>query len=398
MSNSRIQRLKERIKKSSDISSSDTEKILEFSDQLFLKNYSDPRHGKLLNHCILISEGAGKLSEALTSKQVAEDIVRWIHKNYENEETNRDFRVALRVFGKHVTDGDSVPSSIEWVSATTSRSYDPQPDPSNMLSWEKEVQDMIEAARFSRNSAMVAVAWDAGLRSGEFRSLKIGDVGDHEYGLSITVDGKRGQRSLVLIPSVPYLRRWLNNHPESDNPDSPLWSKLDKPESFSYNMFRKIFERLADRAGIKKPVTLTNFRKSRASHLASDGMSQAHLEDRMGWVRGSDVASRYVSIFSESNVREFAKIHGVDVKDKETKDITPLECPRCMRETPREEEVCVWCGQALNPEAVRKLEGVEDRAFDFAVSADRDVEGEAVEIIRKLLEEYPTLKSAVLED
>jgi hypothetical protein len=46
-----------------------------------------------------------------------EDIVRWINRTYDNEETNRDYRVALSVFGRRTSDenGDDPPESIEWV-------------------------------------------------------------------------------------------------------------------------------------------------------------------------------------------------------------------------------------------------------------------------------------------
>jgi len=36
-----------------------------------------------------------------------------------SEETNRDYRVALRVFGKRVTDEDGLPDSLAWITATT---------------------------------------------------------------------------------------------------------------------------------------------------------------------------------------------------------------------------------------------------------------------------------------
>ena len=51
-----------------------------------------------------MAEEFGGLGAALEEKVAAEDLVRWINRNYENEETNRDYRVALRVFGRRATD------------------------------------------------------------------------------------------------------------------------------------------------------------------------------------------------------------------------------------------------------------------------------------------------------
>jgi hypothetical protein len=67
---------------------------------------------------------------------------------------------------------------------------------------------------------------------------------------------------MLLIPSVPYVRDWLDEHPAPDDRDAPLWPKLQTPEEISYRMLTKMFKKPAERAEIEKPVTLTNFRKS----------------------------------------------------------------------------------------------------------------------------------------
>jgi len=64
-------------------------------------------------------------------------------------------------------------------------------------------------------------------------------------------------------------------------------------------MFTKILEGAAEDAGVDKPVTFTNFRKSSASYLASQGMNQGHIEDHHGWVRGSDVADAVLTLIKE---------------------------------------------------------------------------------------------------
>jgi len=70
--------------------------------------------------------------------------------------------------------------------------------------WDEHILPVLNNAKYARNKAAVAVDWDSGTRSGEFRSMKVGDVGDHKYGKEITVNGRRGQRSVTLITSVPY--------------------------------------------------------------------------------------------------------------------------------------------------------------------------------------------------
>lgn len=358
-----IETLRERVRESDEIAAPDREVLLEFSNELYLlqTEYGDYRHLKLLRHCTRMAEHVGGLADALDNRDAAENIVRWINRTYDNVETNRDYRIALRVFGRRTANdnGDEPPESIEWVPSGTPRNYDPAPNPADMLHWEEDVVPMIDATMNTRDAALIAAAWDSGARSGEIRDLTVGDVTDHRHGLQLTLSGKTGQRTVTLIPSVPHLQRWLANHPAPNDSDVPLWSKLTQPEDISYRMFVKILETAAEDAGVDKPVTFTNFRKSSASFLASKGMNQAHIEDHHGWVRGSDVAARYVSVFGEDADLELAKVHGVEVEEEEPDPIAPIECPRCGKDTPRDEEFCVWCKQATDYGAIEKVKAEE---------------------------------------
>lgn len=393
----RIGTLRERIKTAEEISEADRELLLAFSDRLTLlkSEYSDHRHVKLLGHCVRIATNAGGLADALEERSAAETIVRWINTTYDNEETNRDYRIALRVFSKRVTDGEDPPPSVAWVPSSTSSNYDPAPNPGEMLHWDNHVIPMIDECHNSRDRALLAVAWDAGVRSGELRDLSVGDVADHKHGLQITVEGKVGQRSVTLIPSVPYLRKWLADHPSGRDRD-PLWTKLNDPDDLSYRMFVKILERAAGSAGVDRPVTLTNFRKSSASYLASQGLSQAHIEEHHGWKRGSKVSARYISVFGDAADNELAKLHGLDVSEDEPDPVGPVACPRCQRDTPREKEFCVWCDQALEPAAVDQLK-TDEREVQRAVlrfAKDNPNLLDAVEErqeIAELLEDNPEL-------
>ncbi|MFB6312114.1 MAG: tyrosine-type recombinase/integrase [Salinirussus sp.] len=297
-----------------------------------------------------MAENAGGLADALEDREAAEEIVRWINRTYDNVETNRDYRVALRVFGRRVADenGDEPPESISWVPSGTPRTHDPSPVPADMLKWSDDVRPMIDATTNTRDAALIATAWDSGARSGELRKLTVGDVTDNRDELQLTLSGKTGKRTVTLIPAVPYLQRWLADHPARDDSAAPLWSELARPAELSYQSILRILRTAAERAGVTKPVTFTNFRKSSASYLASEGMNQAHLEDHHGWVRGSDVAARYVSVFGEAADRELKRVHGVQVSGEESEPIAPVDCPRCGRATPRDKDRCLWCDETID--------------------------------------------------
>lgn len=250
----RIDALRKRIEESSDIAEADKDALLRFSKEMeFLDTrYSNRRHVKLIQHCTVLAGDSQKYSpeelpdvrlvDTVDDVEAVKDLGRWIKRNYDNEETKRDYRVAVRMFGEHSTPGEDIPEPIQRLSAGTPRNYNPVPDPAKMLWWEEHIQEMLDYAPHFRDKAAITVAWDSGARSDEFCSLRVGDVSDHNHGLKISVDGKRGERSILLIPSATYLRQWLNVHPASDDPTAPLWSKLNSPEEVSYKMKLKMQE------------------------------------------------------------------------------------------------------------------------------------------------------------
>ncbi|ADD03645.1 integrase family protein [Natrialba magadii ATCC 43099] len=391
---SQIENLRERARTSDEISNEDGEALIKFSNRMDLlrSEYGDARHKKLLGNCVRLAEAVGGLADALDNRDSAEQVVRYINRTYENEESNRDYRIALRMFGEHTTDGEGKPDSIDWIPSTYSSDYNPKPDPSNMLRWDEEIVPMIDETRNSRDAALIATAWNLGARPYELQDISIGDVTDSNYGMQVTVDGKRGQRSPTLILAVPHLQRWLEDHPDPDDRDAPLWCKLTTPEPISDRMFRKILETAADRAGVTRPTTLSNFRKSCASYLASQNVNQANLEAHMGWKQGSSVASRYIAIFSGESEREIAKAYGAEVQEDEPDPLVPIECPRCTRKTPRHKDQCAWCGQILEPGAVERIQREQ-----------REISRDTLKILKenpKLLEEVETRQEiiAFLED
>jgi len=221
-----VEALHSRIESSEALAPDDKELLLRFSEELGIHNYSTGRRVKLLQHCTMLAGDSKKydqeqlpgpdladiIEDSKQAKEKAKKHVSWINSHYESEESKRDLRVALRMLGGHLTPGDpedEKPLGVEWISTELPDDYDPSPDPTKMWQWEEHILPVLDNAKYARNKAAVAVDWDAGPQSGEFRSLTVGDVGDHKYGLEIAVDGRQGQRTITLISSVPYLKRWL---------------------------------------------------------------------------------------------------------------------------------------------------------------------------------------------
>ena len=68
---------------------------------------------------------------------------------------------------------------------------------------------------------------DSAARPHELLKLKIKDVvfkltPDKKQYAEVVVNGKTGTRSIPLINSIPYIKDWINQHPQGQNPNSIL--------------------------------------------------------------------------------------------------------------------------------------------------------------------------------
>ena len=401
----------------------DKDALLEFEDRLALlkTKYGFDRREKLLRHCTIVSEGSrtdvnadgdvvkddpngGKLTRIVEENDTgaAEDLVRWIHDNYDNPESNRDYRVAIRVFTRRVLklgDEADLPSAVRWIPTTTDSGYDPMPDISDILDWEEDVLPMIKAETNPRTKALIAIAFDTGARSGELFGMKYGDFIDSDTGLKLTVDGKTGKRPIHLIPSVSYVNRWMSEHPTQSD-DDYLWTNLQSGDRISYKRFNQSLKDAAARVDVTKSVTPTAYRKASACWLADIGANAAFIEDRQGRERGSSAVSRYIAHFGSKNETQYAHLLGLEMPDDEelvAGSIKPTICSRCGEHTPSPptQHQCVWCGQALSPEGAERAEAqddaITDRAFEEEPQSDMT---EALRELREVLAEHPELRDA----
>jgi hypothetical protein len=78
-----------------------------------------------------------------------------------------------------------------------------------------------------RDKCYHAMSRDSACRPHELLKLRIMDVRfkvtpDKKQYAEVTVSGKTGTRSIPLIDSIPYIKDWINQHPQSGNKNSIL--------------------------------------------------------------------------------------------------------------------------------------------------------------------------------
>ena len=156
------------------------------------------------------------------------------------------------------------------------------------LPTDEEIRALIRAAGQrsrvpARDMAIVALLAETGVRVGELASLRLRDVEATEYGFRLSVSGKTGSRTVIVVEAAPYLRAWLNLHPNPEDPDAPLFPKVfatngPAGEPLDEDTIYAIIRAAARRAGLRRRIWPHLLRHAAATRYARSGhISEAVL-------------------------------------------------------------------------------------------------------------------------
>jgi len=146
--------------------------------------------------------------------------------------------------------------------------------------------------------------------------------GERQYA-EVLVNGKTGQRHIPLINSIPYLKDWLDDHPQSGNSNAVLICGLNKSlgrsiriESLNhiYNAYKKeFFPKLLNNPNvsttdkemiaelIKKPWN-PYIRRHSALTEKSKILKEPVLRQHAGWSPTSDTHKKYIHYFGNESI------------------------------------------------------------------------------------------------
>ncbi len=290
-------------------------------------------------------------------------------------------RLAGCQLAKYRSDGE-LPKA--WKKVKVRRSKDDERKREEVLSPE-EVEALVKATDNVKHKAIIAVLYEGALRASELCSLRMKDLGHTKYGFRIRVAGKTGVRTIPPRDSAPYIRSWLQIHPDPSDPNSPLFtSKGKKP--MNRLVLRQIVSRMAEKAGLGRKVHPHTLRHTRLTHLASK-LTEQELKIFAGWTQDSSMASVYVHLSGRDVERAILKVYGMEEAEKEDEEraqpLKPQVCPRCGYVNPKDAKFCLRCGYPLSAEAVREVEGAGESIEDMLEAIMRDPEFKRA-LIRKL--------------
>jgi len=187
---------------------------------------------------------------------------------------------------------------FEFISEHTKKRHESPDKIKNQFITEDEYQTILENCwdKFGMWEAMFETYYLSGGRFNEVRNMNIGDVriDETKSHVSIILRESKTQPREVPLPSTPdLLIRWLEHHPDKENPDAPLWISLgtiNKGERIGENAVYSTFWKIRNKTDIKNTLTIHCFRKTRATIMfnerATDGgliYSDSHLARFFGW-------------------------------------------------------------------------------------------------------------------
>jgi integrase len=342
--------------------------IKAFDQHLREREYSAGRRQKYAEYLRKLALWLGKPFSEADRKDVAR-IVETIGGQGYAEWTKHDYKIILKVFYKWLRTGDientEYPEEVRWIKPSREKPSSKKL-PSELLT-EEEVQRMAVACTNSRDRAFTLVLYEFGGRIGEILTLRLRHVTFDQYGAVLIVDGKTGMRRARIIASAPALARWVEDHPQKDNLEAPLWIGLwirGHGKRASYAAMRSMLKRAARNAKppIRKRVHPHLFRHSRATALANI-MTERQMESYLGWVPGSKMPSIYVHLSGKEVDPVLLRSQGIEAQEQcpET-SFKPRQCVRCGEKNSPSIKFCNRCGAPLNIETALEIEEARSQA------------------------------------
>jgi integrase len=269
------------------------------------------------------------------------------------------------------------------------------------LPTDEEIQKLLSAcADSTRDKAMFAVHAEAGTRAGELLGFTIKDFTLDKFGGIIKVDGKTGVRPIRIVKSIPYLTKWLNDHPNKDDHNSPMWVYISLSDTFgqpiNYAGFYNILKKRLRQAGITRRICSHYFRHKEITDLANR-LTESESRMRHGWEKGSLMPTRYSHLNQEDLDEKMLGIMGVKTPKEQKESLR--ECVYCNIRYPVETRFCDTCSRPLDiADALEMEKEQEERTKALILETLRqEHSNKSKKLVNKKLEEENKAKQKEIE-
>lgn len=313
----------------SAVSGENKTKINNFVRFMMNKGVSKPRLIKYLCYLRIIALELAKDFLSVTKEDIERVVSDITQKSY-SPWTIQAYKVIIKRFFQWLYNyqNNKYPEIVDWITTGFPKNQLPRRTPHEFPTPD-DIVTMIEKADKTRDKALIASVGESGCRIGEIGNLSIRHVSFDDDGAVFYVNGKTGFRPVRIVYASYYLKKWLKEHPDKENPDAPLWVTINGEEKkhISHQRLYEILKNAAKKAYLTKKVNPHNFRHGRGTFLAHF-LNGYQLCNYMGWVPGSKMASVYIHMSGKDTDGAILQLHGLQSKNNLLEN--KLRVQRCM--------------------------------------------------------------------
>ena len=340
------------------------ETLAKYYVDLVNEGWTKPRIISLLDQTGRVLEWLGKDYSTINEEDIKNLVMR-IRNTDLSEYTKADYLVKLKRFDKWMNGGEEY-STLTKKIKTTVKTKDLKL-PTQLINPE-EAKQLIDATTTARDRAIIHLLWETGARVGEIGNLKMKDLEFNKGECRINLMGKTGSRRVLLLESV----RDLQNHIKIRNPKNSddfvfiLEGTRNKGKQVTYNSIQQIIGNTMRKTKINKKIHAHLFRHSRATYLASQGLSEAQLCIIFGWIIGSKQTRTYIHLSGAQVEAAYKGLYGLQKPEEHKQDL--IKCTICNEMNNAQNNVCQQCYNPLTIQGALKIKQEKE-----VIQFDRDI-------------------------
>ncbi len=243
------------------------------------------------------------------------------------------------------------PDVVDWIENVK---IPPPDDIRKILFTTDEIMKILKAEDDLRLRALWAVLFESGCRPHEIYNQQIQDLEFDQFGIRFQVPNwtKTGPRNIRLVKAVSYLKAWLNEHPDRNNPAAYIWRRRARNIPILPDTMNKYFKRACKKAGVRVRNLYVTRKQCYCRVANMPELNEIQAKGYMGHSPTSASISRYIFVDEEQIDHTLVQAAGVsetvgDVNIKQRVRIgelpTPKICPECRASVRPDVRFCPKC-------------------------------------------------------